>query len=516
MHLDTVVAPSEPPVDSPNPPPAFSRPWLVAGLAVVIGLAIDTVALHQPPGFGLMVGMWIALGVASSVSRLLGEPRPTGLAPILLAGLLMASFIGIRTSPVLLSLNLGATIGVIAVLAQLHKVGGLANWTITSYWSHPFVTLDELAVGAQRFVAVDLPGSFGDDHRKGLRSVGLGVLLGTPLLLVFGGLFASADVVFSDYLRRLVEGVLFGKIFWRSLFATLVGLAIAGLWRSVRSPNPTPDGPPVRRRVDSTTGITVLGLLIALFLFFVLTQILGHSPRLERIADFSRNAREGFFQLVTVAFLVLNVLLLLDWLTLADDGRRSPAFDRLAIVLIGLTGVVMVSAMNRMKLYVTEFGYTELRFYSSVFMIWLAFVLVWFIATILRNRHARFALGLVVSGLVFIIGLNLANPDALIVNLNWDRELSGNTFPEAYTADLSVDSLPALVAIRESVPDARWCTIEQRLTRSREELDAYWNDHGILADSWAAHRARAALRDLDFWSLDGVECTKPIAATRDG
>ena len=516
MQVDSTIAPPNPLAKSPPPPSAFSRPWLVAGSAVVIGLAIDTVALHQPPGFGLMIGMWLALAVAASVSWLLGERRPTSLVPVLLAGLVMASFIGIRTSPVLLSLNLGATIGVIAVLAQLHRAGSLADWTITSYWSHPLVTLDDMAAGSRRFVSVDLPGSFGEQHSMRLRSVGVGVLLGIPLLVVFGGLFASADVVFSDYLERLADSVLFGSLFWRSMLAIVLGLAIAGLWRSVRIPIYRTDDRLTGRRVDSTTGITVLALLIVLFLFFVLTQTVGNSPRLDRIGDYSRNAREGFFQLVTVAFLVVNVLLLLDWLTRSDDGRRSPAFDRLAIVLVGLTGVVMASALNRMQLYVSAFGYTELRLYSSVFMIWLAFVLVWFIRTVLRNRHATFALGLVVSGLVFIIGLNFVNPDALIVNLNWEREFSGNTFAEAYTADLSVDSLLALIAIREADPDARWCSIEKRLTRSREELDAYWNDHGILADSWAAYRARAALKDLSFWSIDAVACSKPTAATRDG
>lgn len=295
--------------------------------------------------------------------------------------------------------------------------------------------------------------------------------------------------------------------------AVLIGLAIAGLWRSVRRPAHNPETAE-KPSVDYTTGITVLALLIALFLFIVITQVVGHSPQLDKIRDYSSNAREGFFQLVTVAFLVLNVVLLLDWLTIPEDRRRSPAFDRLAIVLVVLTGVVMVSAMNRMRLYVSAFGYTELRLYSSVFMIWLAFVLIWFTRTVLRNRHAGFALGLVVSGLAVIIGLNFVNPDALIVNLNWNRQLSGDTFAEAYTADLSVDSLVALVAIREADPDSRWCAIERRLARSRTKLDAYWRDHGILADSWAAHRARDALRDLALWSTDGVACTKPPAASR--
>ena len=514
QHLDSSIGSPEPAIDTSEPTAPFARPWFVLGLAMVIGLAIDTLALHQPPGLGLMLGMWIALAVAASVSSLLGEPRPAGAVPILLAGLVVAAFIGVRTSPVLLSLNLGATIAVIAVLAQLHRAGSITNWTITDYGSQPFVTGAEMAMGSRDFLSSDLPTSFGDQHRKRLRSVGVGLLLGTPLLIVFAGLFASADVVFSDYLDRFAQSILFGSIFWRLVLGAFLGLAIAGLWRSVRLPGYAREEAVKPYKVDFTTGITVLALLVALFLFFVLTQIVGHSPELERIHDYSSNAREGFFQLVTVAFLVLNLLLLFDWLTLPEDRRRSPAFDRLAIVLIVLTGVVMVSAMNRMRLYVTSFGFTELRFYSSVFMIWLAFVLAWFIATVLRNRHASFALGLVASGLVFIIGLNVANPDALIVNLNWDRELRGDTFAEAYTADLSVDSLMALIAIRESDPDARWCAIERRLTWSRAQLDAYWEEHGILAESWAAHRARQALHELNLWPIEGVECTKPTAATK--
>ncbi len=512
QSLGSVVASPEPSTD--NSTATFARPWFVLGLAMAVGLAIDTLAFHQPPGLGLMLGMWIALGVAASVSSLLGEPRPAGTVPILLAGLLVAAFIGVRTSPVLLSLNLGATIALIAVLAQLHRAGSLTDWTITDYGRHPFLTGAEMALGSREFLSTDLRTSFGDQHRRRLRSVGVGLLLGTPLLVVFAGLFASADIVFSDYLDRFARSVLFGSIFWRLVLGALLGLAIVGLWRSVGRPGNTLEKTEKVDGVDFTTGITVLALLVALFLFFVVTQVVGHDPELARIRDYSSNAREGFFQLVTVAFLVLNILLLFDWLTLPADRRRSPAFDRLAIVLIVLTGVVMVSAMNRMRLYVTAFGYTELRFYSSVFMIWLAFVLVWFIATVLRNRHASFALGLLASGLVCIIGLNFVNPDALIVNLNWDRERRGDTFAEAYTADLSVDSLMALIAIRESDPTARWCAIERRLTWSRAQLDAYWEDHGILGESWAAHRAREALHELNLWPVAGVECTKPTAAMK--
>ena len=58
-----------------------------------------------------------------------------------------------------------------------------------------------------------------------------------------------------------------------------------------------------------------------------------------------------------------------------------------------LTGVVMVSALGRMRLYVEANGLTELRLYTTVFMLWIGFILVWLARTVLHNQHARFALG---------------------------------------------------------------------------------------------------------------------------
>ncbi|MCP3973873.1 MAG: DUF4173 domain-containing protein [bacterium] len=510
MHdLDQAFANLGPPPTEPPATSAFSRPWMVAGLAIIIGVTIDTAALHQPPGVGLMVGLWIALLVAASISTLLGEPRSSGLIPVLATGLVLAGFVGVRTSPVMLSLNIAATVVVISVLAQLHKAGGVSGWTITRYGRHPLTTAADMTSGAGRFVTTDLRDGFGEEHSTRIRSVALGLALGTPLLIVFGSLFASADSVFGDYLDQLVNGVIFGNVFWRAMFSLSLGLAIAGLWRTLRAPRAPIIAPLHRRRIDTTTGITVLALLVALFMFFVMTQVVGQRTDLVRNADFSENAREGFFQLVTVAFLVLNVLLLFDWLTRADDERRSPAFDRLAIVLIGLTGIVMVSALSRMRLYVDTFGLTELRFYTSVFMFWLAFVLIWFIRTVLRNRRASFAVGLLASGVVFIVGLNLVNPDSLIVDLNWDRYLDGEVFSDRYNSELSADSLLTLIAVRESEPADRWCFIEERLLRSRAALAESWGEHGVLAESWASWRARNALNALQLAERDGIECAVP-------
>jgi len=509
QHLLLDLPPPSAPSDVLDRRPAFARPWTVVLLAIAVGAAIDLLALHQPPGIGLALGLAVGLAVTASISLVMGRPSPRGAALVLIVGLVIASMVAVRTSPVMLALNIGFSVALIGVLAQMHRTPSIGTWTFTRYLMQPFSTMDDMAVGAGRLATTDLRAGVREQHSDRLRSIWIGVLIAAPLLLVFGSLFASADAVFSDRLDGLVRGIFFGHVFWRGVFVVLIATGTAGLWRTMRDPEAAQPVLARRQRMDLTTAITVLALLVALFAFFVFTQVIGHRPELERIIDYSTNARRGFFQLVIVAFLVLNVLLYLDWMTQRDTGRRSVAFDRLAVLLIALTGLVMVSALNRMRLYVDAFGLTELRFYSTAFMFWLAFVLLWFIVTVLRNRHAHFAMGLFIGAIAFVIGLNAVNPDAFIVEANWQRHVEGASFSDRYNSELSLDSVPALLTIRAAGDPGQWCFIERRLAVERNRLGEYESEHGLLADSWAAAHSRNLLGPLHLPEPGDLSCRDP-------
>src|SRR5207249_3166352 len=146
----------------------------------------------------------------------------------------------------------------------------------------------------------------------------------------------------------------------------------------------------------------VLGLLDLLFLSFVLVQsryffggaaTVAASPELT----YSEYARRGFFELVAVSALVIPLLLAAHWLV----DRRSPGnevrFRWLAAGLVTMLFLIMASALLRMRLYQEIYGQTELRLYTTAFMLWLVVVLAWFALTVLRGQRDRFAFGAVVS-----------------------------------------------------------------------------------------------------------------------
>ena len=74
------------------------------------------------------------------------------------------------------------------------------------------------------------------------KAVGAGVLLATPLVLVFGALFASADPVFNSAVSFVFHGAL-GPAVSHTLTAGALAWASAGyLWTLAKPPKPQPAG----------------------------------------------------------------------------------------------------------------------------------------------------------------------------------------------------------------------------------------------------------------------------------
>ena len=315
-----------------------------------------------------------------------------------------------------------------------------------------------------------------------------GVALALPLLVLFGALFAAADAVFQNLLQAALPDLSNSA---RHLVVVLsFAWASAGLLRGLLAPEeePVPSGgqrKPVEWTLGRVEAVVVVGALDLLFLAFVLVQLRylfgGRAHVLSQTGlTYAEYARRGFFELVVVAALVLPLLLLLDWSLRRERPRKLLLFRILAGVLVGLLAVVMVSALQRMRLYQREFGLTELRVYTTGFMLWLALVAAWLCATVLRGRRRGFAVGALGSGFAAIVAVNALNPDAVIARTNLD----GPRVDADYLAGLSDDAVPTLVERLPSLSPALRAQIAAQLA-SRPDRGGDWR-------TWNLSRSRAA------------------------
>jgi hypothetical protein len=250
----------------------------------------------------------------------------------------------------------------------------------------------------------------------------------------------------------------------------------------------------------------ILALVNVLFLSFVWVQFsyfFGGDAMVQDLSgpSYSEYARRGFFQLLVVAILVMLLLLSSYALFNPTTLRQQRWFQVLAGSLIILTWIIELSAIHRMFIYVQAYGLTELRFYSSVMMIWLAGVLLWFSLSVLRQQGGQFLFGAVISIFLSVALLHAINPDATIMRTNLERLAEGKSFDVDYIEQLSADMIPTVAQRLSDVYNNEQnkgfsCALSLLLTQAAATTHND-NDKGWLAWHWARYQSEQAMREME-------------------
>lgn len=443
------------------------------GGALLQGVLGD-VLFHGVP-LGLNVALWVGSLVACLALLLRVAHAPLGQGRRFMIGplVLFASFVAWRDSPWLLGLDALGIAGAITIGALRSPA---VRRPLADYASGLLAAGAAAVAGAFPLLVEDIRWrELGGTTRRAV-AVARGVALAAPLLVLFGGLFVAADVIFQHLLDSVVPSPL--APFRHAALVLVWAWLTAGLLRDlVASRDPAAPAARIRPRLGIVEIGTVLALLDLLFLAFVAVQLrylFGGRDLVESQAHltYAEYARHGFFELVVVAALVLPLLLLADWALERKRRRDHVVFATLAAALVLLLLAVVASALERLWIYQQEYGLTELRVYATALVLWLGVVLLWFCGTVLRRRRRSFAVGAVVAGFAAVVAMNVLNPDALIARTNVARP----HVDVGYLAGLSDDATPTLVHALPSLspPDRRRLTAAL-LSRTRSDDWRAWN-----------------------------------------
>lgn len=461
----------------------------VLGAGALLGLLGD--ALLRAESWGLNVLVWVGAlaGCVLALERRKGSAAGRDGRWLLPCAVAFAAGFAWRDSLTLRLLDGGIVLALLALNFLRARGGAVRLAGATDYLLAGFASVTQAAFGWVTLLAnhinwKELPLG-GWSRRAG--AVLRGALIAAPLLLVFGGLFVAADAAYEGLVLRAFDfdggetashfvvflciavpcaGFLCGMFMGRE--APHVGrppayvlLGLGGSWAeqppattmtATTSSTSAPPGRGAARR--PSLGViewgVALGLLNALFFSFVAVQLryfFGGAPVVidPEGPTYSEYARRGFFELSWVAALVLPLLLGADWLVRRERPAHARLFRALSGGLLVMLSVIMASALGRMRLYQSAYGQTELRFYTTAFMLWLAGVFVWFAVTVLRGRRERFACGALVMALLVAAGLHVFNPNDHIVRANVAVAGARPGFDAAYASSLGADAVPGLL-----------------------------------------------------------------------
>ncbi len=435
------------------------RPLTLVGAALAAGLGIE-IAVHPwffnfaRPGLGATVALAIACGsIATAAIRIGDQPIALPAVRLYAASVGFASLAMFRASPVLTFFNLATSVALLGSAVAAHHYTACRPATVTDFVRRGSDLAFSGSFGAVAVAAKDISELAVNGSPARIKERFTGLVIAIPVLIVFLLLFLSADAVFDDAVRRtlamdLPQGV-----------NQVIVLTIASAWillglmrRAIAGPQAPP--PPSTRRIGPTEAITFIWLINSLFVTFVGFQIFEVVASYQTTdVNYAQQARSGFFELVAVAAMVVVVIMVMDWWTSSERADRV-RLRRQQVGLILLTVAVLTSAVIRMALYVEAFGLTELRFYTSVFMAWIAFLLFWLGRTVLagdRHRFARPAVGVLLGGLAL---LNVANPDSMIASYNMDHPAQSRIDESYMISALSADAVPAIMQRLELIGDA--------------------------------------------------------------
>ncbi|AWK71343.1 beta-carotene 15,15'-monooxygenase [Rhodococcus oxybenzonivorans] len=309
------------------------------------------------------------------------------------------------------------------------------------------------------------------------------------LLLVFGSLFASADAKFAELLEQATPSVEVSNSVGRLVLGMLVcGGTLGAAYLLRRTPRVDALAPGPGRPVARWEWAFPLALLNLLFLGFVAVQLrvlFGGDRHVLTTDDltYAEYARQGFWQLLAVTGLTLLVIAV----ALRKAARREAIDRTLVRVLLGLlcvlTLVIVASAVARMSLYESHYGYTQLRLLVLVTEVWLGLVFVLLLIAGLRLSGRWLPCAVLGSAVCGVLLLAVVDPDAYIAQKNVERFEETGRIDVSYLRSLSVDAVPALDRLPE--PE-RSCA----LYRLQHEVDegAEWYEYNA-----ARNRARDLL-----------------------
>lgn len=454
----------------------LNQPRRVLITALALGWSVDFFFYGKPLGISLAIFVALLLAALLGLGWLEGKrPSPHNFW-LVIPLTFFAVMVFMRANLFLTTLNVLAVLALLSYLAFFYAAGRVDQLNVLGALLTPLRTgMHSLVLSIPLLHAsVDLQNARAHGRRN-LFPLLRGLLLALPILLVLGGLLASADLIFANYVEQALHLEFLADVqawIWRlCLMAGAAWLLAGGLvyalaWRETAVADKSAleelvEAVPRYLSLGFIESMVVLVLVNTLFLTFVSVQfayLFGGERQISLEGyTYAEYARRGFFELVAVAVLTFALVMWLNWLTRRENKRQLRLFNWLGSGMVALVLVLLASAWQRMRLYELTFGYTELRLQVYVFMAWLAVALLWFLLTLWAQRRAyHVAIGLIVSAIGFLVTLNALNPDALIVRHNLNHYRETGELDAVYLSTLSDDALPELLrALPQVAGDAQ-------------------------------------------------------------
>jgi hypothetical protein len=199
--------------------------------------------------------------------------------------------------------------------------------------------------------------------------------------------------------------------------------------------------------ICSATALLVFDVIYILYISlqagYLFSAMRGVLPKGFTYADY---ARRGFFELAAVVAFNLFVMALVYSFTKREKEILPPFCRVLSCIMVLSTILLIITAISKMFLYIGTYGLTQLRVYTSFFMIVLLVCSIYLFIKILVPTFKFSKMAVYTSVILFLI-INLSNVDAFVARYNINRYYSTGKLDTFLFYELSDGAAPAIAEL---------------------------------------------------------------------
>ena len=439
--------------------------WLI-WTPILIAWFFDFLFWKKAPGISFPILVIVTL-VAGGFLAIREGIRPAKLSWLLVIPALFFSIMTIfREEPFTTFINYMLTVVSLTILAFTYTGGRWWNYAISDYVLSFFRFLLSLftkpaGLLTRKGKLTDVteesnPSEIPSKNRSTEWAILRGILLTLPVILLLSALLAAADPIFNESFKNLlslfrIESL--GEYLFRGFYILILAYLLAGAYlHAIHSSSDVKligvDTPGMPRFLGWIEGIIMLlgiDLLFAIFVGIQFKYFFGGQANIHLDGfTYAEYARRGFGELVAVAAITLLIMQVLNSVTKKEAGKESGSFTALSVVMVLLVTVILVSAFQRLQLYESAYGFSRLRTYTHIFIVWIGILLVIAAVLAIAGRSRLFALAFFLACFGFGVNLNVVNVDGLIARLNIRQAEAEVDLDIPYLMSLSEDAIPEL------------------------------------------------------------------------
>lgn len=433
--------------------------YLIAVFASILGILADYFFYRKTIGISFFIFVFAITAFSLAAAKRFEKKISKIQILILISAIILSAGVFLRASLFLNFFNIIGAIYLLLLFFFLFAEKNIVNFHFAKYILAPIELTAKSIVKAAKPINGYFRSLYGNKEigSKEFRSVIKGLILSLPILLILGFLLYSADSVFRIYLDGLFQIKIDLISVSRILKIVIISYIFIGVFYKISDAEKieTPaEGAQKKRPLGFIESATVLVLVESLFLVFIAIQFFylfggkSYVWGIDKYITYSEYAKSGFYELILVSIVSFVLIYALDGFGKKETPKEKKMFKILIAALIFEITIILFSAFKRLLLYIDGYGLTLQRFLIAAFMLWVFLVFLAFAFKIIREyRNTVFIFSVFALTLATWLGINIANPDKLIAQINIERVAQGKKLDPYYLSSLSEDAVPEIVKI---------------------------------------------------------------------